>query len=165
MNRQGILTLGAIAFAVVLALAVLHLIPDWHILDGSTVQAGSAQFSNHDALIIAENSADEAISNTIGRPSSYGSKNIPALAIRLSNMELKGFRFEPNTESVTSAFGSRNTFPVPENVWIADWEQTGVPISEWGISNGIVRVEIIIEDGTGKVLSANVGKSKPTSVK
>lgn len=46
---------------------------------------------------------------------------------------------------------------------MAEWERTGVPIAEWGGAPGTVRVDIVLEDGTGRLLAAEVTKVNPSA--
>lgn len=80
--------------------------------------------------------------------------------IRLEDLSLREFRRIEHTTSVVSIGGTTSGFPEPRTVWMATWERPDVFIEEWAVT-GAVSVEFVMEDGTGKVLSAGVTKSNP----
>jgi hypothetical protein len=80
--------------------------------------------------------------------------------VRLEDLSLREFKRVENTTSVVSIGETMSGFPEPRTVWMATWERTDVFIEEWTVT-GTVRVEFVMEDGTGTVLSAGVSKFNP----
>jgi hypothetical protein len=44
---------------------------------------------------------------------------------------------------------------------VFSWELTGVPVPQWGIADGVVEVQVVFEDGSGKVRSITAGLKNP----
>ena len=87
---------------------------------------------------------------------------IDGRTIRLSDLSLVELRRIEDTTRVVSAGGTTNDFPAARTVWVATWQREGVPMEEWKIA-GSVRAELVMEDGSGKLLAASVAKFNPNA--
>lgn len=128
--------------------------------------APTGTMTDADARAAAATAGQQPINQTIGKAADYRGQELPPVqvngrTIRLSDMELVEFRRVVDATSVTLSSGDTQWFGSPTNAWVATWERSETPIAEWGGKLATVRVSVILEDGTGRLLSATVAKFDP----
>ncbi|MBN9493455.1 hypothetical protein J0H33_08940 [bacterium] len=126
---------------------------------------GAMNFSRATALTRLTTIANAELAATLNRPHGSDGVNVPAVTIgghpiTVSDLQLTQIEFLPAATKVVSAENTDLTLQKPTDVWVAAWKRTGVPAPDWGGIPTTVRAVAVIEDGTGKVLSIDVGRGK-----
>lgn len=66
-------------------------------------------------------------------------------------------------EISSSASNFRFTTNPPADLWVFIYKRSGVAMPDWGIGNGVVEVQVVINDATGAVESAGVLRYNPAA--
>lgn len=125
--------------------------------------ASGQPFDEATALARLSALAEERLTMTVASEATgTPALRIDGRTIRLSDLSLVEFRRSENTTRVVSAGGTTNDFPAARTVWVATWQRDGVAIEEWSTA-GSVRAELVMEDGSGKLLAASIAKFNPSA--
>jgi hypothetical protein len=76
-------------------------------------------------------------------------------------MQRLDFRFLPGVESAVTSIDTAFSRGEKTNVWVASWERDGVFNPHTGLNDGTAYVVVVMEDGTGRVLSSSSGGRQP----
>jgi hypothetical protein len=121
----------------------------------SDAQAADHSYTSAQARSRAEKVADDYLAQTLAKD-----YNINGKPVRVQELISKNASFRPAARSVSSVAGI-TTVDKPRDLWVFSWELTGVPVPQWGIADGVVEVQVVFEDGSGKVRSITAGLKNP----
>lgn len=151
---------------------IVEAIPFSDAIAGSSASTAAARMSEQEALAAISFDAASRLSTSLGSDHVAHDEDgevivlattVDGQAISLDDLELKDFRFVPNTREVRTSIGTGGAYGSPKNVWVAAWELTGVTPPGWD-TPAVVQVTIIMDDGTGDILGAAVGQHAPQMV-
>jgi len=131
-----------------------------------SVEAGgsAARFSPQDAAAQAQVLANEQLTQTLSKA---GSDGLPLVqvnghAVRVADLTQVELAYHSNASSVASSGGEiESRLAGNYNVWVAVWKRADVSMRDWNGAAGTIIVGLVFEDGTGRLLSANVGRINP----
>lgn len=119
------------------------------------------------ALRLAESAARNYLESTTGTGhantdgSSTAAISVDGRAMGFTEMERVDLRFAPNTRQMVTSISSGISLEAEYNLWVAAWEREGVFNVTTGAHDGTAYVVVVLEDGTGKVLSMSAGVRQP----
>lgn len=132
----------------------------------------SAGASEDDITDRAAEAAEEKLLGTLGQARSITDQRTgenvtipPVLVdgrpIRFSDLE-PGASYRLDDTTHVEVLGSTFSYPSPTDVWVSTWIRNGDAEAAWGGPTDI-KVIVVLEIGTGKLLSANVSSVKAVS--
>jgi hypothetical protein len=126
--------------------------------------AESAPFSSSEALDRISAAAAGKVAETIGtqnRADGSPPLEVGDGVIGLDDLTLVEFRRAANTKEILHAAGTRRHFGTEQTVWVATWKRQNV-VNDRGTAL-TVTVELVMEDGTGKIVGATITSFDPSA--
>lgn len=121
--------------------------------------AGQPRFSEQAAEEAARAAAGQRLGETISGLASFNGR-----AINASDLSVVGSVFAPAAVEVSSSVSTfRFKTQPPADLWIFIYRAAPVAMPDWGITDGVVEVQIVVNDATGSIESANVLRYNPNA--
>jgi hypothetical protein len=145
-----------------LALLAVALAGGLNLMPGGA-EASPGHFDEGAALDAASEAASGYLDSTIGSDHTNGDGSVSRAVstgegpISLDQMERVDFRFESDVRDLAASPDSQVGFEDEKDVWVASWELGGVYSVTSGENDGTAYVVVVIEDGTGELLTASAG--------
>lgn len=120
---------------------------------------GQPRMTGEAASSAARAAADQRLTDTIA-----GLATINGRSLRVGNLRVAQTAFAPAAVEISSSVSTfRYRTNPPEDLWIFIYRTEGVEMPDWGISDGVVEVEIVINDQTGQLESGGVLRYNPNA--
>jgi DNA-binding CsgD family transcriptional regulator len=127
---------------------------------GGVSPASNSHFSDAKAAQLLESAARSTFATTTGQPGST-QVLVAGTPATFDQMQRLDFRFLPGVESAVTSIDTAFSRGEKTNVWVASWERDGVFNPHTGLNDGTAYVVVVMEDGTGRVLSSSSGGRQP----
>jgi hypothetical protein len=100
-------------------------------------------------------------------PETLSSKELAQIggrAINVSDLQLIDSAFAPEAVEITSSAGKfRFTSSSPRSVWVLIFRAQPVEMPDWGINDGVVEAQIVVNDKTGDIEASNILRYNPNA--
>jgi hypothetical protein len=107
----------------------------------------------------ARNAAGAKIAETVA-----GVAQIGGNALRAADLVERDGTFAPAAIEVKSLVSNfRYTSSEAEDLWVFIYETKGVEMTDWNISDGVVEVDVVVNDKTGEPESVSVLRYNPNA--
>lgn len=100
-------------------------------------------------------------------PETVSSKDLAQIegrAIRASDLQLVDSAFAPEAIEITSSVVNFTfTSSSPRSVWVLIFRAQPVKMPDWGIDDGVVEAQIVVNDETGGMEASNILRYNPNA--
>jgi hypothetical protein len=84
--------------------------------------------------------------------------------VTVSDLELRETKFAWRSRELASSVSSyRYGTSEPADLWLVSYRASDVEMPDWGITDGVVEVRVVLSDVTGEVVAADVMRLNPDS--
>lgn len=154
------------ALALIVGAIVVSIVPQFNtkaseiVLGSFSIQtvnaAGEARLTKSDADAKARAAAGSRLGETIATLTLVNER-----AITEADLQLVDSVFAPAAKEVkTPVSNFQYKVNPPEDIWVFIDRVQGVTMPDWGISNGAVEAQVVVEDKTGKAM-ASIARYNP----
>ncbi len=118
---------------------------------------GQPRMTKEAASAAATAAADQGLMDTV-----VGLATIKGRSLNVGDVRVAQAAFAPAAVEISSTVSTyRFLTDLPKDLWIFIYRTEGVEMPDWGISDGVVEVEVVINDQTGQVEGAGVLRYNP----
>ena len=151
---------GSVLFLAVIALGAMAILLVTRDDDQSQLEISPAPRLSEEAVRVLAGRAAENQLSKIG----MNLASLEGAPISISQLELREMTFSASSREIASSLSSyRYGASEPADLWLVLYQVDGVDMHDWGISNGVVEVQVVISDETGEVGAAGVLRLNPSA--